>query len=113
MLSKEVIFPFDVAKVYQMFGLCKRLGRKMKNIFCCVVLFVYAFELKKVYCAVNQRIVRFCVVRDVLCNKGLKGHKRPKGCNARLADASCFDLPPGLFPSSILRKGSSCSMPWC
>ena len=113
MLSKEVVFPFDVAKVYQMFGLCKCLGRKMKNIFIMLFFLFMFLSWKRCICVVGQRIVRFCVVRDALCNKGLKGYKRPKGRNACLADASCFDLSPGLYPSSILGKGSSCGMPWC
>ena len=78
-MSKEVVFPFDVAKVYQMFELCKCLGRKMKNIFVALFFSCLFFSVECGLGAVCQWFVWFVRWRDFLRKKGFKGLKAQWG----------------------------------
>jgi hypothetical protein len=77
MLSKEVVFPFDVAKVYQICGLCKCLGRKMKNIFCCVVLSIFVFKWEMgLWCCMSMACALLCGDMIFSAKRNIKGAKR-------------------------------------
>ena len=68
-MSKEVVFPFDVAKVYQMFGLCKCLGRKMKNIFSGALLFIPVLLWSYVVCVCVSMVCVFCAMAWIFAQK--------------------------------------------